>query len=98
MSESVERGTLRELAKAEPVKHISWLGHAMVRKGVVNSAHSSKRHSQQGLALLAGKWLRRLESNGWAVNGLGGWRTTDAGRAALHTNSEPPAGREVVDG
>jgi ribosomal protein S19E (S16A) len=97
VSESIERGVLRVLVKAEPAKHIGWIGHAMLREGVVKTTSEHKRHSMQGLALLAGKWLRRLESLGWAVNKSSGWSTTAAGRAALRAGSEPPAGREVVE-
>ena len=49
---------LRQMA---PVPYINAFGHALVERGVVQSHKAEFGMSNQGAALLAGKWLRRLE-------------------------------------
>lgn len=58
----------------------SVFGRALLDHGVFTPEHERKRHSAQGLALLAGKWLARLERCGLAVRGTDGWRVADKRR------------------
>lgn len=73
---TTEQRAARVLAGMGTVCNISTFGHALLEAGVMQPCSPKKRHSRQGLALLAGKWLRRLQREGLAVETMDGWRAT----------------------
>lgn len=74
--ETTTQRAARVLEQIEPVRYISVFGERLLASGVLQAEHPDKQHSRQGLALLAGKWLRRMQRAGLAREGLDGWVTT----------------------
>lgn len=68
IAESTEVKAHRVLRSIQPVPYINVFGHALVEQGVVQSQKAEYGMSNQGAALLAGRWLRRLEKAGLARN------------------------------
>lgn len=71
--ETTEVKAARTLRTVQPVRHISVFGERLLADGVLRRIDPAMRYTRQGLALLAGKWLRRMERQGLARNGLDGW-------------------------
>lgn len=60
------------LASLGAVKYIGDFGQALLDQGVMQTRRCN-HGTRQGAALLAGKWLKRLERRGLAVLTHNGW-------------------------
>ncbi len=78
------------LATLGTVRNISAFGRALLDQGVMRPAHEGKLLSAQGCALLAGRWLRRLEVRGLAFRRIEGWRAASSASSSTHPRTQPP--------
>jgi hypothetical protein len=85
VSNETLHAVLRDL---EPVRHISVFGRALLERGVFMPRRPGKRISQQGAALLGGRWLRHLQRAGLATDGASGWRAIRRSGEAVRDRAE----------